>query len=78
MKKFEELLKEGKVKAGDTLYCVEWVTNDDKENGLDIYVSNKENYIDDAEIENKYNQDKNYKYIAIEYTVQDDLSLMCI
>lgn len=78
MKKFEELLKEGKVKAGDTLYCVECVTNDDKESGLDIYVSNKENYIDDAEIENKYNQDKNYKYIAIEYTVQDDLSLMCI
>jgi hypothetical protein len=62
--------------TGKTIKCIELVTNDEEETSKEIYViSNNENQNEMCEELNARNNDKHYKYIAIDYEVQEDESL---
>lgn len=64
---------------GKTIKCIELVTNDNNEIGTEIYIiDNNENQDELCEELNARNNDKHYKYIAINYEVQEDESLMAV
>lgn len=64
---------------GKTLKCIELVSNDSEEIGSELYVlNNKENSKELCEELNKHNTDKHYKYISINYEVQEDTSLISV
>lgn len=58
---------------GQILNCVEMITNDEEEIGKDLFECETEEIaIKKAEELNKTNNDKRYKFIAINYLVKDD------
>lgn len=58
---------------GQILNCVEMITNDEEEIGKDLFECETEEIaIEKAEELNKTNNDKRYKFIAINYLVKDD------
>lgn len=60
-------------RKGEKIWCVEAVSNDDNEYSIDIYeCDSEETAIAECEKMNKTNQDKNLKFITIEYTVTED------
>lgn len=64
---------------GKTLKCIELVTNDDEETSTEIYIlEDNENQNELCNELNEHNNDKHYKYITIDYKVQDDESLTSI
>ena len=73
MIRYEEVEKN--LKEGQVLKCIELVTNDENEiGGVDIYIiEDNEDRQEKLEELNKYNQDKRFKYIAIDYTVKKDV-----
>ena len=65
-------------RKGEILHCIELVTNDDEERGLDLFeVKTEKEAIEKAEELNKSNQDKRSKYIAINYLVEEDGFSVC-
>lgn len=60
-------------RKGEKNWCVEAVSNDDNEYSIDIYeCDSEETAIAECEKMNRTNQDKNLKFITIEYTVTED------
>lgn len=60
-------------RKGEILYCIELVTNDKEEIGVDLLeCETEEEAIKEAEERNESNTDKRYKWIAINYLVEDD------
>lgn len=60
-------------RKGEKIWCVEAVSNDDNEYSIDIYeCDSEETAIAECEKMNRTNQDKNLKFITIEYTVTED------
>ena len=60
-------------RKGETLYCVEMVTNDQEEISKEIYAcSSEKEAIEKTEEMNKHNQDNRYKFIQINYLVEED------
>lgn len=60
-------------RKGEILHCVEMVTNDNEEISKDLYECKTEKEaIENAEKMNKNNNDKRYKFIAINYLVEDN------
>lgn len=60
-------------RKGETLYCIEMVTNDKEEISKEIYAcSCEKEAIEKTEEMNKHNQDNRYKFIQINYLVQED------
>ena len=60
-------------RKGEILHCVELVSNDDEEIGKDLFeFETEEEAVEKAEELNKANKDKKYKYIAINYLVEED------
>lgn len=74
MKNIEELNLSEMIEK--TIKCIELVTNDSEEMGTEIYVlENNENQNELCEELNAHNNDKHYKYISVDYEVQEDESL---
>jgi len=64
---------------GKTIKCIELVTNDSEEISTEIYVlEDNENQNELCEELNAHNNDKHYKYIAVDYEVQEDESLASV
>lgn len=60
-------------RKGEILHCVELVTNDEEEISKDLFECETEEIaIEKAEELNNNNNDKRYKFIAINYLVKDD------
>lgn len=60
-------------RKGEKIWCVEAVSNDNNEYSIDIYeCDSEETAIAECEKMNRTNQDKNLKFITIEYTVTED------
>lgn len=62
-----------KNREGEVLHCIEMVTNDEEEISKDLFECETEEIaIEKAEELNNNNNDKRYKFIAINYLVKDD------
>ena len=60
-------------REGEKIWCVEEITNDKEETGLETYeCQNKEEAEKECEILNKTNQDKRFKFIVIRYLIEKD------
>lgn len=60
-------------KKGDILQCIELITNDEEETGIETYVLEADESPKETEENlNKQNQDKHFKYICITYTALED------
>lgn len=60
-------------REGEVLHCIEMVTNDEEEISKDLFECETEEIaIEKAEELNNNNNDKRYKFIAINYLVKDD------
>lgn len=60
-------------RKGEKIWCVEAVSNDNNEYSINIYeCDSEETAIAECEKMNRTNQDKNLKFITIEYTVTED------
>jgi site-specific DNA-adenine methylase len=65
--------------TGKIIKCIELVTNDSEEISTEIYVlEDNENQNELCEELNEHNNDKHYKYIAVDYEVQEDGSLASV
>lgn len=60
-------------RKGESIWCVELVTNNENETALDTYeCENEKEAITECEELNKHNQDKKFKYIVVRYLVEKD------
>ena len=60
-------------RKGERIWCVEEVTNDKEETGLETYeCENEEEAKTKCEELNKACQDKRFKYILVRYLIEED------
>lgn len=60
-------------RKGEKIWCVEEVTNDNEETGLETYeCENEEEARKECERLNESCQDKNFRYIVVRYLVEKD------